>query len=165
MTQILEHVIEALRDELQQFGEMLVLLEFQQSCLNRGDIGSVPQTTSAIDSQRNVIESARARRENLQRQLTWTIGQPDPQSLQALLPRIPDIYRPLLLALIGEINQLIAEVRLRLEANQLQLRRALDQTVGLLSTISSQAYSALLAEERNPSGAESSPHAVTAAIV
>ena len=165
MTQILEQVIEALRDELQQFGEMLALLESQQTSLNRGDIGGIAGTAAAIDSQRNVIESARARRENLQKQLAWTVGDPGSQSLQSLLPRTPDIYRPLLLALVGEINQLVEAVRTRLEANQLQLRRALDLTARLLSTISSQAYSALLAEERNSSGAESTPHVVTAAIV
>lgn len=165
MTQILEQVIEALRDELQQFGEMLALLEAQEKSLNRGDISDVAHAASAIDLQRNVIESARTRRETLQKQLAWTIGEPDTRSFQSLLHRLPDNYRPLLLALQGEINDLIEAVRTRLEANQVQLRRALDQTARSLSTISSQAYSALLAEERNSSGAESIPHAVTAAIV
>lgn len=165
MTQILEQVIEALRDELQQFGELLALLETQQTCLNRADAGEISRTAAAVDSQRKVIEAARDRRENLQRQLAWTIGEPDSQSLQSLLPRTPEIYRPLLFALVGEINQLIEAVRSQLESNQFQLRRALDLNARMQSTISSQAYSALLAEERNSSGAESTPHVVTAAIV
>lgn len=165
MTQILEQVIEALRDELQQFGELLALLESQQSSLNQGDISGVAHTAFAIDSQRNVIESARGRRETLQKQLAWTIGEPESQSLETLLPRTPENYRPLLSALVHEINQLIEAVRVRLESNQRQLRRAMDQTARLLNTISSQAYSALLAEERNISGSDSTPHAVTAAIV
>lgn len=165
MTLILEQLVEALRDELQQFGEMLALLETQTISLTRREISGVIQSTSAIESHRNVIESARLRRENLQKQLAWAAGDPDRRSLQSLLPYAPEPYRPLLSALLGEINQLIETVRIQLESNRLQLQRAHDQTARVLSTISSQAYSALLAEERNSSGAESTPHAATAAIV
>lgn len=165
MTQILDQVIEALREELRQLGEMLALLDTQQGCLNRGDAPGLLAASGAMDAQRGVIETARTRRETLQHQLAWTLGRSESQSFQEILPRIPESYRPLLVALVQEINQLIEQVRIRLESNHSQLRRSLELTGQLLNTFSSRAFSALLAEERNSSGADSPPRTASAAIV
>lgn len=165
MTPILEQVIEALREELQQYGEMLALLETQQGSLSGGDFDSFSHANRALDSQRGVLATSRTHRENLQRQLAWTLGQPESETFQNLFPLIPENYRPLLRALVREINELIEHVRVRLQFNHTLLRRSLESTEAMLHTISSQANSALLVEERNSSGAESSPCTVSAAIV
>jgi len=165
MTPILEQVIEALREELQQYGEMLALLETQQGSLSGDDFNSLSTTSRALDSHCGVLAASRTNRENLQRHLAWSLGQPDSETFQNVLPFIPEDYRPLVLALIREINQLIEHVRVRLQFNHTQLRRSLELTEAMLNTISSQANSALLAEERNSPGAESSPCTVSAAIV
>lgn len=165
MTPNLEQVIEALREELQQYGEMLALLEVQHGGLIRQDAQSILNSCATIDTQRNVIEAARTRRESLQRQLAWVLGHPESLAVRDLLPLLPDYCRPLISALICEINQLIECVHERLQTNHSLLRRSLELTERFLATISSHANSALLAEERNSSGADSPQCTVSAAIV
>lgn len=165
MTPILEQVIEALREELQHYGEMLALLETQQGDLSGGDLISFSHTSRALDSHRGILAASRTHRENLQRQLAWTLGQPESETFGNLLRLIPENYRPLLRALIREINELIEHVRVRLQFHHTLLRRSLELTESMLHTISSQANSALLAEERNSPGAEPTPCTVSTAIV
>lgn len=165
MTPTLEQVIEALREELQQYGEMLALLEDQHGCLIRQDAQSILNSCSTLDTQRNVIEAARARRESLQRQLAWVLGRPENPTIRDLLPLIPDYYHPLISALSREINELIESVHERVQTNHSLLRRSLELTERFLATISSHANSALLAEEWNSSGADSQQCTVSAAIV
>lgn len=165
MTPPLEQVIEALRDELQHYGAMLALLETQRDYLTRQDAQSILNSCATLDTQRTAIEGARARRETLQRQLAWILGRPENPTIRDLLPLIPGYYHPLISALIREINGLIESVRERVQTNHSLLRRSLELTERFLTTISSHANSALLAEERNSSGAESQQHTVSAAIV
>lgn len=165
MTPTLEQVIEALRDELQQYGAMLALLETQREHLSLQDTQSILNSSATLDKQHGVIAAARARRETLQRQLAWVLGHPDTPGVRDLLPLIPDYYRPLISALAREINELIESVRERVQTNQSLLRRSLELTERSLATISSHANSALLAEERNSSGADSPQYTVSAVIV
>jgi len=165
MTPTLEKLIEALRDELQQYGEMLARLEAQHECLTSQDAASLLNSCATVDGQRQTIEAARIKRETLQRQLTWVLGHPECLAVRDLLPLIPDYYRPLLSALTREINQLIERVRSRVQTDHSLLRRSLELTEQFLATISSQANSALLVEERNSSGADSPQCTVSAAIV
>ena len=165
MTPPLEQFIEALRDELQHYGAMLAMLESQRESLARQDAQSILNSCATLDTQRNAIEGARARRETLQRQLAWVLKRPENPIIRDLLPLIPDYYHPLISALVREINELIESVRERVQTNQSLLRRSLELTERSLATISSHANSALLAEERNSSGADSSQRTVSAAIV
>lgn len=165
MTAILEQVVEALRDELQQYGELLARLEVQNGYINRGEAPSILHATESVDNQHSLIEAVRAKRETLQRQLAWTLGHPARQSIRELLPLLPDHYQLLFVALIQEINQLIERAAERIHLHQIQLRRSLHLNERLLAAISSQANSALLAMERNPSGAEPTSCTVSAAIV
>jgi flagellar biosynthesis/type III secretory pathway chaperone len=165
MIQNLEQLIDALRHELQQYGEMLALLEAQQGCLGRAEAGPVLNSTVAVDAQRSVIERARNSRETFQKQLAWAMGCPDAVAYQDLLPRLPAAYQPLLAALVSEINQSIALVHGRARINHTLLHRAIEHTERLLTSISPQVQSALLAGERNPSGADHSQSTISAAIV
>lgn len=165
MIPTLEHVIEALRDELQQYGEMLALLEAQHGCLIQQDTQSTLTSCAVVEAQRCVIEAARKNRENHQGKLGWILGRPENHSFQDLLPLVPDHYRPLISALIREINHLIERVRVRVQSNHSLLLRSLELTERFLTTISSQVNSALLVEERNSSGADSPQRTVSAAIV
>lgn len=165
MTPPLEQVIEALRDELQQYGAMLASLEAQREHLTRQDAQSILNSCATLDTERNAIEAAREKREALQRQLAWVLGRPENPTFRDLLPLIPDYYHPLISALTREINELIESVHERVQTNHSLLRRSLELTERFLATISSHANSALLAEERNSSGAESQQHTVSAAIV
>ena len=56
MTATLEHVIEALRNELQQYGEMLALLEAQQEAVSQRESGSVLTSVPTIEAQSSAIQ-------------------------------------------------------------------------------------------------------------
>ena len=152
MTAPLDQVVEALRNELQQYGEMLALLEAQQDAVSRRQSQSVLMSISAVEAQSAAIETARHQRELLQRQLAWALGRPDADTFPQLLSSIPDEYRPLVQALVQEIDELLARVRERAEQNHVQLRRSLELMERFLGTISPQAQSAPLDREKDSPG-------------
>jgi len=62
MIQSLQLLIDALRDELQHYGEMLALLDRQQEYLIARAASEVFQSISLIKAQGSAIQQARARR-------------------------------------------------------------------------------------------------------
>ena len=154
MTAPLQQVIESLRNELQQYGEMLALLEAQREVVSRREPASVLTSISLVESQSAAIEIARRERQTAQQQLAWSVGRPDDESFARLLPLLPDSYRPLVAALVEEINQLLERVRERATSNHAQLRRSLDLMERFIGSISAQAQSAALDREQEPPSAE-----------
>jgi cell division septum initiation protein DivIVA len=159
MTATLEQIIEALRNELQQYGEMLALLEAQQRAVSQREAGAVLTSIPAIEAQANVIQDARRARETRQRQLAWALGQPDSIAFQELLPLLPDEYRPLVSALVEEINELLGQVRQFAERNRSQLRCSLELMDRFLAAFSAPGGAAI------PSQPDPSPRPVSTAVV
>ena len=150
MTATLEQVIEALRNELQQYGEMLALLEAQHAAVARRESGSVLTSVTGIEAQSGAIQDARRTRETHQRQLAWALGRPDSITFQELLPLLPDDYRPLVSALVLEINQLLARVRQFAEHNHSQIRRSLELMDRFLVTFATAGEALQLPPAQNP---------------
>jgi hypothetical protein len=166
MTATLEPVIEALRNELQQYGEMLALLEAQQVAVSRRESGSVLTSIPEIEAQSSAIQDARRTRETHQRQLAWALGQPDGVvAFQELLPLLPGEYRPLISALVQEINQLLGRVRQFAEQNHSQLRRSLELMDRFLVTFSAPGEAIQLAPQQDPPEARSTPCSISTAVV
>jgi signal transduction histidine kinase len=158
MTKALQQVIDSLRHEVQQYGEMLALLEAQQDVVTQREPQSVLTSIATVESQSVAIGKARQDRETAQSQLAWALGWSDKNhSFQQLLPLLPGEYRPLVAALVEEINELLRRVRERAEQNHAQLRRALELMERFISTISLQAQTTLLVGEQPPSDAEPPP--------
>jgi hypothetical protein len=111
MNTVLQNLVDALRDELQQYGELLATLA-PSPALNAGPAraGILPQARD-IAAQGAIIRQARARRLHLQRQFGWSLGQPEDCSFATLLPLSPAASRPLLRALTDEIAALEANAR------------------------------------------------------
>jgi flagellar biosynthesis/type III secretory pathway chaperone len=164
MTATLEQVIEALRNELQQYGEMLALLEAQQRAVSQGESGSVLTSVPAIEAQSSAIQNARRLRETHQRQLAWALGRPENVAFEELLPLLPNEYSPLLSALIREINELLGRVRQFAEENHSQLRRSLELMDRFLFTLSAQGEATAQSPDN---GAETNPapRAISTAVV
>ena len=59
----LQHLIETLRNELQQYGEMLALLDQQQELVGKQAADDLLRSLSAIDTQSAAIQAARANRQ------------------------------------------------------------------------------------------------------
>jgi hypothetical protein len=135
MMEILESLINALRDELQQYGEMLALLDQQQESVMSRAADQVLAGSAAIQAQSRVIHLARERRESYRRQLAEAVDKPAGTPFAELLPALPENYRPLLGALIQENNELLVRVHQRARQNHLLLSRSLEVMQRFLSSL------------------------------
>jgi hypothetical protein len=131
----LQNVIQALRNELHQYGEMLALLEQQQHVAQHSGAEEVLRSISHINHQSASIQLARERRKSAQRQLAAALQQPENAKFSTLIPLLPNSYQPMVSALVQENNELLIRVRERAQANQLLLRRALELMQRFITTL------------------------------
>lgn len=135
MIETLQHLIDTLRDELQQYGEMLALLDREQDLIVQRSSPELLDTVSAIQSQAGVIQDARSRREAARGQVAEALGHPPDLAFENLIPLLPQEYRPLLDALVRENNQLLFRVQQRARQNHVLLSRSLELMQRFLSTL------------------------------
>jgi hypothetical protein len=109
MTGYVEQLVEALRNELQQYGEMLALLDSHDTA-GRG-LPGILNACEGILRQGAAIEEARLLRVQQLSRLAWVLGKPDEDSILNLLADLPSHFQPLLTALISEINGALGQVR------------------------------------------------------
>jgi flagellar biosynthesis/type III secretory pathway chaperone len=135
MIQSIKLLIDALRDELQNYGEMLVLLDRQQEYLIARDASEVFQSISLIKAQGAAILQSRSSREEGRRALALESSREPETSFAELIPLLPADYQPLLRALVDENNELLMRVRRRARQNHLMLRRSVELMQELLNTL------------------------------
>jgi flagellar biosynthesis/type III secretory pathway chaperone len=135
MIEPIERLIEALRQELQQYGEMLTLLDHQHQFITSRAAEDVFQSMTPIQAQGAIIQSARAYREECRRDIARTLQQPDNADFSVLIPLLLADYRPLIQALVDENNELLVRVRQRARQNHLLLSRSVELMKGLLNTL------------------------------
>ena len=126
MNELLHNFVESLREELKQYGELLALLDVQQEQVVRRLADELSETVSAINSQGEVIQAARRERDQRRRELARDLLLPDETLIIKLIPSLPESYRPLVSALVGENNQLLARVQQRARQNHILLSRSLE---------------------------------------
>ncbi|MGD1084494.1 MAG: flagellar export chaperone FlgN [Verrucomicrobiota bacterium] len=131
----LEPLIGALREELQQYGEMLALLDRQQEQVKARSADEIFQSISLIQAQAGAIQGAREHRERCRREAAQQCGEPENAPFGRLIPRLPADYRPLVTALVEENNQLLGRVRQRARQNHVLLRRSVELMRELLRTL------------------------------
>jgi flagellar biosynthesis/type III secretory pathway chaperone len=134
-TDSLEPLIGALREELQQYGEMLALLDRQQEQVKARSADEIFQSISLIQAQAAAIQSARENRERCRRAAAQNCSQPENTPFASLIPCLPADYRPLVTALVDENNQLLGRVRQRARQNHILLRRSVELMRDLLRTL------------------------------
>ena len=135
MIQNIQLLIDALRDELQNYGEMLALLDRQQEYLIARDASEVFQSISLIKAQGAAIQQSRARREESRRSVAVESSRGPELSFADLIPLLPPDYQPLMQALVDENNELLMRVRRRARQNHLMLRRSVELMQELLNTL------------------------------
>ena len=131
----LHRLIESLRDELKQYGEMLALLDQQQETVASRSAHDILETVAAINQQSGVIERARGDRLSRQRDLARHLMGRDETSFAELMPLTPPDYRPLLTALVEENNELLLRVQQRARQNHLLLSRSVELMQRFLGTL------------------------------
>jgi hypothetical protein len=122
----LQNLIEALRNELQQYGEMLALLDHQKDMIQQRGSDDILHSISAINTQSAMIQVARETRMFNQRQLALSLKGPMDATFAQLIPQLPEGCQPLITALVHENNELLLRVQQRAQENQTLLRRSVD---------------------------------------
>jgi flagellar biosynthesis/type III secretory pathway chaperone len=135
MKEILSNLIEALREELKHYGEMLALLHQQQQFVVQWQIVELPDSAYSIRSQTGILAAARQERERCQRHLARLLAQPETSGFAVLIPRLPADYRPLVDALVRENNELLVRVQQRAQLNQLLFRRCVELMQQVINSV------------------------------
>jgi flagellar biosynthesis/type III secretory pathway chaperone len=126
MNSSLLNLIEALREELKQYGEMLALLDHQQELVMLRQTAGLLQTVTVISDQAETLQAVRLEREQRRRHLALSLGLNEAIQFQDLLPHLEAAYRPLVQALVQENNELLVRIRQRARQNHLLMSRAVE---------------------------------------
>lgn len=135
MKELLCNLIEALREELQQYGEMLALLDQQQQLVMRRQVADLPENVNCVNAQAAIIAAAREEREQRLRHLARLLNLPENSGFTAVIPLLPPDYRPLVDALVRENNELLVRVQQRARQNHLLLSHCVELMQQLINSI------------------------------
>lgn len=135
-----EFIAECLRAELADYGGLLHLFEAQQRSLFNRDADAVLNLASEIETQARSVAGSRARREQAVAAFAAQHQHPSTASLRTLLPLIEADARPLLEALISEVNLLLHRVRRTSRHNHTLLSRAVEVHQDMLQTLRPHAF-------------------------
>lgn len=130
-----QHIADALRHEIAEYGGLLHLFEQQQQSLFARDADSVLRLSSEIEAHVQGLHEHRRNREALVATFATEHAQTPTATLRSLLPFFIAEVRPLLEALISEINVLIHRVRRVSRHNHSLLSRALENQQQLLRAL------------------------------
>lgn len=135
MNKLHSNLIESLREELQQYGEMLALLEQQQLSVVQRKSDELLHNVAAVNTQVSVIAAQRREREQRQRTVALELGLGEGASFGTIVPLLPEDYRPLMQALVQENNELLTRVQQRTRQNHLLLSHAVELTQQLIERV------------------------------
>jgi flagellar biosynthesis/type III secretory pathway chaperone len=121
-----QHIADCLRAELAEYGELLRLFEAQQHSLFNRDPEEVLHFANEIEAQAHRLSESRTRRETAVAGFAADHGRPGTSSLRSMLPLIEADARPLLEALINEVNTLLHRVRRTSRHNHTLLARTVE---------------------------------------
>jgi hypothetical protein len=135
MTQTLEQLVAALREELEQYGEMLALLDRQQALVARRAAKELLQSVSDINAQTAVIGVARRQRDAVQRAVAQEMQLPEEATLVEVIHQISGPLKALVQTLLDENNACLMRVKQRAGQNRLLLSRSVELMQRLLNTL------------------------------
>ena len=121
-----QSIAECLRQELAEYGELLRLFEQQQESLFKRDADGVLRLGGEIEDQAHILQDCRANREKIVGAFATSVGLAESATLRSLFPHIEAAARPLLEALVNEINHLLHRVRRTSRHNHTLLSRTLE---------------------------------------
>jgi flagellar biosynthesis/type III secretory pathway chaperone len=132
---LLQHLIEALREELKEYGEMLALLDQQQQMVMHRQTQDLLQCVAATNAQAETIAAARREREQRQRRISLQLELSEDAPFADLVLHLPPEYRPLVKALVHENNELLVRIHQRARQNHLLLSRIVELMQRFLGTL------------------------------
>jgi flagellar biosynthesis/type III secretory pathway chaperone len=133
-------IADSLRTEIGGFGGLLNLFEQQQQSLFARDTDGVLRLSGEIEAHTRLMQEHRQRREQIVAEFALENGQPARATLRSLLPFIVAEARPLIEALIAEVNVLIHRVRRLTRQNHSLLARTVESHQELMRTLRPDAF-------------------------
>ena len=126
MNEPLNNLIAALREELTQYGEVLALMQEQQELIINRAANELLLNLNSVNEQMEKVAAARGAREAARAQQVETIGGTSEMTFRQMTDELPEEVRPLLEALVEEINQMLQRIQKWLRQNHMLLKRSLD---------------------------------------
>lgn len=127
-----EAVVEALRDELQEYGGLLNLFEDQQAAILQRRPEVVLEVTASIEEQLKTISERRNYREELVRKSSRTVQTTSDGLVREVISYFPEAVRSLANALVDEVNNLLIRTKRRARQNQMLLVRSIEVSQAIL---------------------------------
>ena len=134
-------LLDLLRDELQEYGGLIGLLNAQQQSILNRKADSLLEINQSVQSQMEASQILQKRRQGFVEALAKNFGKPYHSKLSELLEYVPDVTQPMFESIIDEINNLITKVRRKVEQNQRLLTRLCDVTDQVLQATSPASHS------------------------
>jgi flagellar biosynthesis/type III secretory pathway chaperone len=131
---------DALRAEIVEYGGLLNSFDEQQRLLIANDAEGVLRLSTALEKQVATLQVRRTTREELVAALARALGQPEGATLRSLLASIEPGYRPMLEALIKEVNVLVHRVRRINRHNHTLLTAAVSSRREILRALRPEAF-------------------------
>ena len=135
MTEHIANLVSALRQELEQYGDMAVLLERQQQQIGARSADEVYQSIGPVKRQGVAIQKARAHRDECRAQLAQALQRAADSSFAELISLLPADCQPLLCSLVRDNNEMLARVRQRARQNHLRLSRSIELMQSLINAL------------------------------
>jgi flagellar biosynthesis/type III secretory pathway chaperone len=135
MNDLLHNLIEALREELKQYGEMIAILEQQQQSVVKRQTDILLQNVAEVNAQASVIAAVRHEREQRRCDIARRLQLEDTAGFAVIIPRLPPDYQPLVQALVHENNALLVRIQQRARQNHLLLSHAVELMQQLINSI------------------------------
>ena len=126
MNEELNNLVNALREELTQYGEVLALMQEQQELIINRAANDLLINLNCVNEQMERVSNARDQREICRRQLVTALGGAEDTTFRQMTQMLPPEVQPLLDALVQEINHLLHNIQRWLKQNHLLLKRSLD---------------------------------------
>jgi hypothetical protein len=126
MNHLLSNLIESLREELKQYGELLAQLDFQQQLVIQRKPQELMHAVAGINFQADTVQAVRREREQHQRHVAQHLQLGEAAPFVEILPLLPSHYGGLVNALVQENNELLVRVQQRARQNQLLLSHAVE---------------------------------------
>jgi len=121
-----DSLVDILREEIQEYGGLFNLLDRQQDEIFQRDPEAVLKTNEEIEACMEGMGGLRERREEKVRQMAALCGCDSSLSLKQMLPFFPEFVRPMMEALVDEINQMVRRTRRKARQNFLLLSRTME---------------------------------------
>ncbi len=153
MNHLWKNIAECLRTEIAEYGGLLRLFEQQQQHLFGREADAVLRLSAAIEAQVARLHDCRMHREQAVVDFAGVHGHPAGATLRSMLPSVDAEARPLLEALINEVNHLIHRTRRVTRHNHALLARAVETHQEFLRVLRPEAFTTTYAANGRMSGA------------